>query len=186
MPSRTAVLLLDLQVDFLDLTHGRMPVCASGAARVLSVANGVLGGRVVPGALPVLVVNAFPADDRIGNWFRRGAAVAGTAGAEVDPRLKVPPAVRVFSKRASSAFSNPGLLPYLRQQQVRRLYVVGVFAEGCVRATALAARQLGFEVAVAESGIATNARWKALWARWALRRGGVAVLADLPKGDDAG
>jgi len=178
-PGRSAVLLLDLQVDFLDVARGRMPVDEGAALRVIAAANAVLAGEALAGALPVLVVNRFPATARFANFFRRGAAVAGSAGAGLDPRIIGAPNVRVFAKQRASAFSNPELRPYLEGQGVRRLWVIGVFAEGCVRATALEARQLGFEVVVPEAEIATNARWKAAFARWALGRGGVTVVRSL-------
>jgi len=81
-------------------------------------------------------------------------------------------AVTVFAKQRGSAFSNQALGAYLREREIRRLYVLGVFAEGCVRATVLDALRLGFEVFVIENAIATNARWKAWLARWSMKRAG--------------
>ena len=176
MPSRTAVLLLDLQVDFLDTVHGRMPVSPEGALRVVEAANEVLEGRVLAGALPVLVVNQFPAATRVANYFRHGAAVAGSSGAELDPRIRAASGVRVFQKERADAFTNLSLEPYLREEGVEKLWILGVFAEGCVRATALSARRRGFEVEVPEAEIATNFSWKAAFAIWAMRRGGVTII----------
>ena len=180
MRDRTAVLLLDLQVDFLDVEQGKMPVLAVDALRVIGAANDVLTGRSLPDALPVLVVNQFPPTATLGNFFRRGAAILGSAGASLDPRIHAPPNVRVFSKRRSSAFSNMDLEAYLRGEGVGKIWIIGVMSEACVRATALGARKLGFEVVVAEAGIATNAPWKAGFAYWALHRGGVTIVPTLP------
>jgi nicotinamidase-related amidase len=180
MRDRTAVLLLDLQIDFLDVAHGKMPVSAAGAFRVIEAANAVLAGRSLPDALPDFIVNQFSATATLGNVFRRGAAIVGSTGASLDPRIQAPPNVRVFSKERSSAFSNEDLAPYLRSQGVGKVWIVGVMPEACVRATALSALKLGFEVVVAEAGIATNAAWKAGFASWALRRGGVTIVPTLP------
>jgi nicotinamidase-related amidase len=185
MQSKTAVLLLDLQVDFLDSEHGKMPVTAMSASRVIETANEVLAGRMLAGALPIFVVNRFPADAFLGNLMRRGAAVAGSRGAEIDPRINTLPGVKVFAKQRANAFSNPDLEPYLRSEGIEKIWIVGVMTEACVRASALAARRLGFEVAVAESGIATNAAWKAVLGRWLLQRGGVEVASTLPSGQKA-
>lgn len=176
MSARAAVLLLDLQVDFLDTVHGRMPVSPEGALRVVAAANEVLEGRVLAGALPVLVVNQFSAATRVANYFRHGAAVAGSSGAELDPRIRAASGIRVFSKERSDAFTNLSLEPYLRAEGVEKLWILGVFAEGCIRATALSARQRGFEVEVPQAEIATNSSWKAAFALWALRRGGVTII----------
>jgi nicotinamidase-related amidase len=179
MTVSTAVLLLDLQADFLDTAHGRMPVPRGDALRVIAASNEVLSGKLLAGALPVLVVNHFPAGAKVANFFRHGAAIAGSPGAALDPRIGAAPNLRIFEKAQSNAFTNPDLEPYLRERGVGVLWVMGVYAEGCVRATALAARRLGFEVVVAEAGMATNAAWKAAFARWSLRRGGVTLVPAL-------
>ena len=179
MQTTVAVLLLDLQVDFLDAVHGRMPVDQDGALRIVAAANSVLAGQALAGALPVLIVNQFPATAKLANFFRNGAAVAGSSGANLDPRVHAASNVRIFPKKHANAFTNGDLEPYLREQNVGKLWVIGVFAEGCVRATALAARRLGFEVVVPEAEIATNAPWKAAFARWALRRGHVTIVPTL-------
>ena len=176
MPSRAAVLLLDLQVDFLDTVHGKMPVSPDGALRVVAAANEILDGKALAGALPVLVVNQFPVATRVANYFRHGAAVAGTPGAELDPRIRAASGIRVFPKERADAFTNLALEPYLREEGVEKVWIIGVFAEGCIRATALSARQRGFEVEVPQAEIATNSSWKAAFALWSLRRGGVTII----------
>ena len=79
----SAVLLMDLQRDFLDFAAGRMPVDESGGQAALRVANDVLARRSLADALPILVLNQFPAGARIANFFRNGAAIAGSVGAEL-------------------------------------------------------------------------------------------------------
>jgi maleamate amidohydrolase len=177
--SRLAVLLLDLQVDFLDAALGRMPVSAHDAERVIRSANAVLSGSALGSALPIIVVNQFPATDRVLNFFRKGAAVSGSSGAALDARIAQRADVRAFAKSSSSAFSNVEFESFLRANAITRLCVMGVFAEGCVRATALDAKAKGFGVVVSESAIATNSSLKMAFALWALRRGGVTIVASL-------
>ena len=176
---RTAVLLLDLQVDFLDMQHGRMPVDPEGARRVVEAANAILKGELLEGSLPVLVVNQFPPTATVANFFRSNAALVGSSGSAIDPRIVETQDVRIFPKQQANAFTNPELEPYLRSEGVGTVWVVGVFAEGCVRATALDAKRRGFEVTVPAAEIATNASWKAGFAAWALKRGGVAMVPSL-------
>jgi len=173
--SRSAALLMDLQIDFLDTGKGRYPVSAEGAARVMAAADAILFANVLPGVYPVAVINRFPRSRVIANFFRKGAAVEGTDGAMLDPRLRMPQTVPVFAKSRSSAFSNADLDPYLRDKSVSRLYIVGVFAEGCIRATAIEARSLGYEVVVPLNAIASNAAWKLRFAAWSMRRHGVRI-----------
>ncbi len=177
--SRTAVLLMDLQVDFLDSRRGRMPVGDEGAARVLAASHLVLSGKVLPGSKLVVIVNAFPRSRVLSNLVRRHAAVAGSPGADVDSRVHLPPGTPIFPKSKGNAFSNPDLHAYLQSEDISRIVLVGVFAEGCIRATAQGARALGYSVVAPLDAIATDARWKFSIARYLLRRAGVALPSHL-------
>ena len=117
--------------------------------------------------------------------MRHGAAMAGSPGARLDPRIEATPDIRVFAKERDDAFSNAALEPYLRSEGLGRIGIVGVMAQGCVRATALGARKLGFGVVVPGEGIATNAACKARLADWLLRRAAVDVVPTLPAASSA-
>lgn len=179
MPGASAVLLMDLQMDFLADQGARMPVAPQDARRVLAVANQILAGRLLPQVLPVLIVNEFEPDDHLGNLLRRQAALRGSLGSALDPRLMGPERARCFTKHRSSAFSQPLLEPYLREQGIRHLYILGVFAEGCVRATALDARQLGFDVTVPQDAIGSDRPIKRRYAEWTMQRAGVRLVSTL-------
>lgn len=169
-----AVLLLDLQFDFLD-ERGKMPVSRDRADTVIRAANLILAGRALQGALPVLIVNRFPPTERVANLFRRGAALEGSAGAELDARVGPLDGVPVFAKHQASAFSNPDLAVFLRARGVDRVFVGGVMAEACVRATVAGARRKGFQVYVLEDAIASRLPWLQRMALWAMRRAGAKV-----------
>lgn len=177
---RTATLLMDLQVDFLSSGGGRMPVFEQDALRVIEAANAVLTGRSLTGCVPVLMVNQFLPSDWLANWFRRNAAMQGSPGAALDPRVLSNGVARVFTKRQPSAFSNADLAPYLKANGVSKVYVMGVFAAGCVRATAVEAKRLDYDVAVPVPAVGTSAEYKRRLANWAMRRAGVRLLDELP------
>ena len=176
MPA-SAVLFMDLQQDFLNTGSGRMPVDLDGAASVISTANAILRKELIAQALPILVVNQFPVSDRIGNFFRKGAAVAGSPGANLDPRIQNAAQAKTFTKASASAFTNPELDRYLKAEGVSELFVLGVFAEGCVRSTVVDARRLGYDVHVIADAVATNALWKKRVALWAMKRAGASITA---------
>ena len=175
----SAVLLMDLQTDFLAAEGAKMPVAASDAERILATANKVFSGALLDSALRVVVVNRFPRSARIANFFRHYAALAGTAGAELDPRLRPNGVAKIIAKAAPSAFSNPELDALLKAAAVARIYIFGVFAEGCVRSTALDALRRGYAVTVPVDAIGTNAGWKRAFALWSMRRAGVALVPTL-------
>ncbi len=174
-----AALLMDLQVDFLASTGARMPVGEPDASRVIALANQVLDGTLLPGCLPILVVNEFPRSDRIGNLFRHGAAIAGTPGSALDARIRSRPGVMIVPKRQPSAFTNPALDAALKAGAVTELWVLGVFAEACVRATAVDGMRRGYSVVVPIDGIGTNCKIKRNYAVWALRRASISVIPSL-------
>lgn len=177
--SRSAVLLMDLQKDFLDSANGRMPVDRAGAEAVLNAANQVLSKTVLRDPIAVLVLNQFPPSQRLANWFRHGAALAGSDGARPDERLAADRAAKVLAKSRPSAFSNPELDPYLRAQGADELLVLGVFAEGCVRSTVRDALRRGWRVSVPQDAVASDAAWKKRFALWDMRRAGARILPGL-------
>lgn len=176
---KSAVLLMDLQRDFLTADGARMPVGADGAETVLQMANAILSKKLVPEALPILIVNQFPASARIANFFRKSAAIAGSSGAELDARLDNTGSVKVIAKAKPSAFSNPELDRYLRANGVQQLYVLGVFAEGCVRSTVIEAIKRDYTVYVISNAIASKSAWNKRFALWSMKCAGAIILSDL-------
>jgi len=168
-------LLIDLQTDFLDWEEGRMPVDRIESEEVIKIANEVLAKKILPDALSVFIVSKFPPSACIVNFFRKNAAMVGSPGANIDERILRPGSTAVFEKSKSSAFSNPEVADYLKNRGVKDLYVMGVFAEGCVRATVLDAIKIGFKVHVSENAVATNALWKKPFALLAMNRTGDVV-----------
>ena len=176
---RSAVLLLDLQRDFLASDGARMPVGQEEARRVLAAANAVLDGVALKGALPVLVVNRFPRTAWLANFFRHGATIDGSWGSEIDERLHTRQGLKVFAKTRSSAFSSEELVAYLAANSISQVFVLGVFAEGCVRATAVDALKQGFKAIVPTCAIGTNSEAKRRFAHWAMARAGVTLVPEL-------
>jgi nicotinamidase-related amidase len=170
---------MDLQADFLASEGASMPVDAVGAESVIQTANAVLARQILPLSIPIIIVNQFPHSDRIGNFFRHHAAIIDTPGAALDGRIVGAAGVTLFAKSKPSAFTNPGLETFLKANHVTELYVMGVFAEGCVRSTVLEARKRGYGVVVPTDAVATNASWKKRFALWAMRRAGATIVPTL-------
>lgn len=151
---RTAVLVLDMQRDFLQ-PEGKLQVEPSQVEPLLERVN-LLLDRVACCAPQVEVVyirNTFSPDDTIANWFRNGAAVRSTTGAQLDPRLRRV-AGASFDKEAPDAFSNAAFDRHLRQQRVDHVVIAGVFADGCVKHTARGALNRGYRVTLLRDGVA--------------------------------
>ncbi|WP_206047096.1 cysteine hydrolase family protein, partial [Noviherbaspirillum denitrificans] len=99
---------------------------------------------------------------------------------DLDARIRNDGSFRIFAKASASAFSNPELDRYLHMEKISDLYVMGVFAEGCVRSTVLDARRRGFKVHVLADAVASNAPWKKRFGIWSMKRAGANIVQPLP------
>jgi nicotinamidase-related amidase len=170
-----ALLLIDLQIDFLS-DRGRLPVGAANAGRVISIANRMIA-LFEEHRWPIVVIyNQFKKSDVIGNFFRRYSALEGSEGGRIDPRVLVHDAQH-FSKAQSSAFSNHALSGYLQTAGIRDVVICGVYAEGCVRATALDAIKAGLDTVVLADGVTSNRNSKHKWALSHMKKRGIQVMS---------
>lgn len=113
--------------------------------------------------------------------------VAGTAGAEFHPDLDLRRAKAIIRKGTNPAvdsystfFENDratptGMAGYLRQNQIKRIFLCGIAMEYCVGYSALDGRSEGFEVFVISDATArfNNADTEPMLAKW--REAGVVV-----------
>lgn len=157
MTARDALIVLDIQKDF----------CAGGSLAVPE------GEKVVPvinrlGELFTTVIFSrdwhppghvsFSEEPKFvdGSWPKH--CVAGSEGAGFHPDLQVPLHATVISKATDkdresySIFDVGDLAQNLRDQQIQRLFVVGLATNYCVKETVLAALKEGFQVVVVSDG----------------------------------
>jgi nicotinamidase-related amidase len=153
-PCRRALIVLDFQRDFLA-DDGRMPVARHHVGPVLAATRCAVDQARLRGDLIVTVGNEFDRRDIVGNLLRRRAAVAGSAGTAWDDRIDLEDALYV-PKSAGSAFTNPALGAALDARGIQHLTVAGLFAKGCVRATAEAALRRGLTVEVLGDAVACS------------------------------
>lgn len=163
--SQAALIVVDVQNDFAD-PAGALAV--DGAEAVISVANREIDAALAAGATVVLSQDWHP--EHTPHFARDGGiwpvhCVANTWGAEFAPSLDV--RGNVIRKGSNgedgySAFtmrdvetgetSTTGLAELLGGA-IRRVIVVGLATDYCVKATALDALELGFETIVLREGV---------------------------------
>ncbi len=153
-PATAAVLLVDLQVDFLRV-EGRLPVSPGAVPQLLDCVRETVAEAHEAGVPIVHIVNAFPRWS-IGNLFRKFAAIEGSPGAAIDDRVPRSDAEPVFAKTRSDAFSNPELEAWLHRRGIGRVLVLGVYADACVRRTVEGALARGIAVTVPRAGVASR------------------------------
>lgn len=154
-----ALLVIDVQNDFLPggalaVPHGE---------RVVPILNRRID-EFARGELPVIATRDWHPPNHCsfhthgGRWPPH--CIRGTAGADFAVELWLPPDVFVVSKGTSpdheqfSAFAESDLADWLRQCDVRRLFVGGLATEYCVLTDVRDALQQGFAVIVLTDAIA--------------------------------
>lgn len=167
--SSTALVVVDVQNDFADPTGG-LSVAAGDS--IIPVVNGEIASAVANGASVVFTQDWHP--EHTPHFVTDGGTwpvhcVERTWGAELHPALDVPddaPRVRKgangedgysgFTMRdAVSGETIPTELEdVLRSRGIRRVVVVGLATDYCVRATALDAARVGFETSVLTDAVA--------------------------------
>lgn len=146
-----ALVVVDMQVDFMP--GGALPV--PGGDEVVGRVNEYVELFTKAGATVVFTRDWHPPNHisfktRGGPWPPH--CIQGTPGASFHPKLRVPTDALIVSKatdpdrEAYSGFEGTELDAELRKRGVRRVFVCGVATDYCVRATALDAAKLGYQV----------------------------------------
>lgn len=168
-----ALLVLDMQRDFLA-DDARLPIKPGQVASVLETTNSLIADAEAAGVDVIYVANEFSPDDFFGNLFRNQAAIEGSPGAELDPRLDV--RGRTITKDAPDAFSNDELDALLREKRVGHLTVIGVFADQCVYRTVQGALNRNYRVTVVPEALGAASEEDRSDALEDFREAGVALV----------
>ena len=144
MPGRTALLLIDWQVDFAgpDGAMARMGKDTAPAQAALEQAAALLAAARQAGV--TVVFARLQGSD---------LCAAGTPGAEffgIAPR----PGEHLVTKTRYSAFAGTGLTDMLKSAGIDRLVMAGLTTECCVASSAWAAFEADFQVVVAADACA--------------------------------
>ncbi len=175
------LVVVDMQRDFMP--GGALPV--PGADEIVGTCNELIE-RFSSKNLPVILTRDWHPEDHVSFKLWPRHCVRGTKGAEFV--VKVPPNAMVVSKatepdkEAYSAFQGTGLDAKLRELGVSELYVCGVAAEYCVKATVIDALRLGFKVHVIEDAVKGITEEGKRGALEEMKNAGAALLAstDVP------
>ena len=143
-PGRTALVVVDMQNDFVD-PRGRLCV-SSARATVPAIAR--LLDRARAHGLAVVYTQDWhrPGDPEFALWGEH--AVGGTWGAEIVPELAPEAGDLVIRKLRYDAFYGTSLDHELRQRNIATLIVTGTVSNICVLHTAGSAALRWFQIVV--------------------------------------
>jgi nicotinamidase-related amidase len=183
-PERTAVLIIDMQRDFLDPGG---PVFTPGGLALIPGINR-LAARARARGMPVIFTQEMHRADKsdfgIEHEFEPPHCLEGTAGMELAEELDVAPGDhRILNKRRYDAFLGTDLETLLRSLGVSSLLVAGVCTDICVTSTVQHARNLDFRCYVLRDCVAgtTAARHEAALACLEHVFGYVVTLAEVDR-----
>lgn len=154
----TGVVIVDVQRDFCD---GSLAV--PGANKIIGVCNTMMQSVQYPSQQVFLSRDWHPYDTpHFDKWPRH--CVAHTVGAEFHPGLMIPLDATIIAKGvdgedAYSAFQGQDIWGFdlesnLKLRSIKKLYIMGLATDYCVKETVLSARRLGLEVVVIIDGCA--------------------------------
>jgi nicotinamidase-related amidase len=138
-----ALLVIDMQIDYID-EKGKFPIEKSQINNLIENVNNIIAAFNYNNYQIIYFKRKFRKND-IKNIFRNFAAVEGTAGTEIDPRIQIV-SDNIFDKFTTSVFSNKLFEDFLISNRINELYLCGVMADQCVYETALSAYNKGYIV----------------------------------------
>ncbi len=152
---RTAVLVIDMQRDFLD---PGAPIATPGGLDLIPRINR-LTARARELGMPVIFTQEMHRPDKsdfgIELEFEPPHCLEGTPGMELAESLEVAPGdYRVTGKRRYDAFLGTDLETLLRNLRVENLVVAGVCTDICVASTVQHARNLDFRCIIPRECVA--------------------------------
>lgn len=157
-PQRTAVLLLDVQKDLVDITPGLKQ------NRVIENMAGVLKAARRR-KLPVIHITAsvradfldLPKDNPLWDELRKKRQlIIGTKGAAIDPRVKPLKNELVLNKTCVDPFLTTNLGQALQNADANTLILMGLWTNYVVEATARHASDMGYRVFLVRDACASN------------------------------
>ena len=155
---RTAVLLLDVQKDLVDITPGlKQNRVIENMASVLKAAR--------RRKLPVIHITAsvradfldLPKDNPLWDGLRKKRQlIIGTQGAAIDPRVKPLKNELVLNKTCVDPFLTTNLGQALQNADANTIILMGLWTNYVVEATARHASDMGYRVFLVREACASN------------------------------
>lgn len=157
-PQRTAILLLDVQKDLVDITPGlKQNRVIENMASVLKAAR--------RRRLPVIHITAsvradfldLPKDNPLWDGLRqKRQLIIGTKGAAIDPRVKPLRNELVLNKTCVDPFLTTNLGQALQNADANTIILMGLWTNYVVEATARHASDMGYRVFLVREACASN------------------------------
>ncbi|TCW78763.1 cysteine hydrolase [Burkholderia sp. SRS-46] len=168
-PARTALLIIDLQIDFISHQgyFARMGYDPSRVRKIVPIVNQVIEAARAAGCLIVHTRQGYRADladmTDYEKWRRRQAGLDGTdvllrgsPGFEIDPEVDVSKTDIIVDKTANGAFTYTELDHILRARGITHLLFSGCTTDVCVSTTMREAQDRNYQNLMIEDACASG------------------------------
>jgi biuret amidohydrolase len=135
-PQRTALLVTDMQIFFLD---PKSPTFTCGGLAILPRLKKLISifrEKRLPVIYTQHVHHPDHLDSGIMGWWWKGMCIEGSPESEVHPEIAPQPGEKVIQKHRYSAFYNTDLETVLRVLKVEDLVITGVMTNMCCESSA--------------------------------------------------
>lgn len=162
---RTALFVIDMQEDYVGEQRNKKRFCYKNTKGLIQSINQEIEKNENEGTTIIYIKHIFPE-----NFFF--TKVMKLTNLEFVKDLKIL-SKNIFIKSKASAFTNPDLYPFLKEQGVDRVLICGIDEGGCVSATAWEANKFGFKVEVVSECVDTVFKRRTMNYRKKLQGAGV-------------
>lgn len=169
VPAQTALIVIDLQVDFLSESgyFAKRGYDPAPLRAIIPAVNAVIRAARAAGCLVIHTRQGYRADmadmTPYEKWRRRRGGMEGTdillrssPGFQIDPAIDVAPTDYIVDKTCNGAFTYTELEHVLRAQGITHLLFTGCTTDVCVHTTLREACDRNFQCLTIEDGVASG------------------------------
>ncbi len=149
---RKALFVMDIQENLVN-PDSRIHIDTSGINLFFGNINNTISMFRNNGDEVIYIVNEWT--NPIQNWMTGNVCKKGSLGVGFDKRLLVIND-NIYPKTAPNALSNKELLKHLKENNITEIYIVGLLAEGCVKATVKGLRNENINVVVFDDALGSK------------------------------
>lgn len=151
-PSKRVLLVLDVQENLLN-PNSSIHVDSAEVDVLIQNVNASITSFQQNGDSIIYIKNEWT--NPLMNWMTGDVCKRGAQGTDFDTRMLIVND-NVYSKSKPNSLSNNELLKYLQQNDFNEVYVCGLMAEACVKATAKGLKDEDFTVIVLEDALGSK------------------------------
>ena len=171
-PGKKALLVVDVQENLLDPNSGMHMDPAAIPPFIENLNKSI--EFFAENKMPVIyIVNEFT--NPFLNLLTSNACKKGAKGTDIDKRVNRVNDL-VYRKSKSNALTNRDLSQYLKENAISELYVTGLFAEYCIKATAISAKANNYKVIIIEDAVGSKSAAKKSKAVGHCKSKGVSII----------